>query len=156
MYISIYTQLHSPLVFFFRGMFLSDHSWSSCCTLSDGKHNNNNLHTTFAATHHTHAQNRSTAVTKKQQTMMTSWQLLLSLSLTKNILTETKAITARAIHDGMASASASRRQQRAGRKVQRQRQSFRLTALLLLDGDSRLGVNPSWREAVKGLPTQKL
>ena len=30
------------LAFFFRGTFMSDHSWSSCCKLSDGKHDNNN------------------------------------------------------------------------------------------------------------------
>ena len=29
-------------VFFLGGMFMSDQRWSSCYTLSDGKHNNNN------------------------------------------------------------------------------------------------------------------
>ena len=34
--------------FFFRGMFMSDQRWSSCCTFADGKRNNNtNTHCPF-------------------------------------------------------------------------------------------------------------
>ena len=29
------------IFFFFRRMFMSDQRWSTCCTLSDGEHNNN-------------------------------------------------------------------------------------------------------------------
>ena len=50
-YVWIYSSiiyLFFPLVFFLRGMFMSDERWSSCCTLSGGKRDSSSVYRRFA------------------------------------------------------------------------------------------------------------